>query len=372
MTRLWVGVLLLSVGCTPATELPEKTWFAADFLAGKHPAWAPATLFALPAGAAAPWSGPRWGTPAVTASGPSIVAQPGWVAGQGVAFVVMDVWQDHPTPWVQPVYTALREDGSRVPDAPNLFPVSTDSTFYSPFWYTNLVTVPQATTAAEVTTVSALLGHELAFDEGPGVLCPITPEGTRVLSDQADGGVHHPFWLEQQLQAPDARHALVEGAPTPYLHFGTDRFPFDEAQLPVAADAWFFVTGDPACDATEFRLPPVLVDDADRRAFVHRVQVSLDPSTMAVFLPAGFDALRRQYLACGMRVVTAPASVDPSLARKQLLKVITDTSCLAPDAGTFPSGCGWLDSEAAIDALPPSLLAETTNSMSLILLRELP
>ena len=193
------------------------------------------------------------------------------------------------------------------------------------------------------------------------------------MSTQADGGLHHPFFPDAHVAGPIYPHAWVEGRRVAYVHFGPDRFLFDpEYQLPQEADAWFFVTGDDACDTTEYRVPPVLADDAAHHAFARRIEVKWDHQRWAVFLPAGSDTARQHLEACGVRTVTAPASVDPAAARQAMLKVVTDARCLGPDGGVFPDDCRWLDSEEALGALPPTALKETTTTLTLVQLQAVP
>ena len=63
--------------------------------------------------------------------------QPAFAEGKPAVYVTTDVWLNLPKTWLQPAYVQTQDWGAeptRVPGAPILIDVESESTFYSPFW----------------------------------------------------------------------------------------------------------------------------------------------------------------------------------------------------------------------------------------------
>ena len=276
--------------------------------------------------------------------------------GKAAAFVITDVWQNWPTPWVQPVWIPRDEAGRPLDGVVNVFPVGDESTFYSPFWRAEELLTKDLTDST-YRSARDVLSAKPTYREGSVIFCPLVPEGT-TFADDGTGAkdpmtqtlatlkpappLVHPGWLPRELS-----HGWVDGLKVSYLDFGLDHALADGQTL-SAAKAWFFVrqAGD-----KPLPLAAVLPDDALRHALVQRVDVVL-PAGAAPFVPSNRPELRT-LLAGKDPLLTVPA-VDPALdAFTQFtLRVAVNPSCFT--APTFPATCDWLDSPARIAALPSS------------------
>ncbi len=79
-----------------------------------------------------PWRTAEYEDPPAVADGSKqAVVQPAFANGDVAAYVITEIWDTHPDPWVQPIYhvEAARRCASRPCWASGV-----DSTFYSPYW----------------------------------------------------------------------------------------------------------------------------------------------------------------------------------------------------------------------------------------------
>ncbi|MBL8923676.1 MAG: hypothetical protein JNJ54_32780 [Myxococcaceae bacterium] len=331
------GLFTVVAACQPAPGPAAKVWTPREYFAKRtvtepvFGGWAPADLL-VEAGQRIPFS------TRTQAMGEGLTVFPGVSAGRAVGFVITDIWQDHPDPWVQPVWMPATPGTPPVRrrDVNTIFPVGLDSTFYSPWWRAQLVPVSDED-AATLTSARAVLRHESAFVDGPLVLCPIiSPSTVRVAAD-GTGATRHPL-TGALLVSPEPSTAWVEGVETPYLSFGPGLAPL-EGQLVAEAELFVFTQGGAALPVAA-----VLPDDARGRAFLRRVEVPL-PEGAAVFVPSNRPDL-------AARLGPLAPTVSPALDSfpEYALRVARKPDCF--QAG-FPASCDWLDSPAKLRTLPP-------------------
>jgi hypothetical protein len=272
-----------------------------------------------------------------------LVVQPGVSEGVSAPFVITEVWKNHPVPWVQPVWSPKRADGSTPLDLVNVFSVNDDATFYSPFWQLEVVVSdaldtgnPGFRSAREVFALMDKPGT--THTAGPLVYCPVVPAD--VLYAESALGVRDPITLALLASPTAPKDAWAEGVKIKYLPMGVDRFQVSD-QLPIASRAYFFVTR-----AGEAVLPVAAVLPASPKthAFVTRVDVVL-PAGAGVYVPSTRPALRARLIDAGVPAPLPSAANEGVTARA--LQVALDAEC-------FKSGdiatCKWLDSEAALTA----------------------
>lgn len=353
MQRLALSsVVAVLCACAPPAPL-AKVWTPREFYARREVTtpifggWAPSELL-VTEGQAIPYAG------RVQATGEGLTVFPGVSEGRALGFVITDIWQDHPEPWLQPVWigTSPGAPTTRRPGVPNVFPVGLDSTFYSPWWRARFVPLEDGET-------KSLRGAKDVLDRpapgtGPVVFCPFT--GRNSLGVAADGsGPRHPLTGRRLVGGAQAI-GLVEGVEQPYLDFGVDRAPAEGQRL-VESDLFVFTLGGQP-------LPIAAVWPADARAhdFLQRVEVPV-PAGAAVFVPGSLEALRAP-LAGKSTVLrdggVAPLAPVPPAAldgfTDYALRLARDPSCFTagPDGGVggFPGTCEWLDSAERVQALP--------------------
>ena len=372
MTRL-LGALALTtlLSCVPASLPPTKTWTTADFIAGakanKTFAGIAANTVAVSHGATIPWRSAAFdpsGADVVQAGDDALAVWPAFAGGNTAAFLLTDLWDEHPTPWVQPVYLLVShydpQAPKRVPDVRSVFPVDVTATFSSPFWRAMFVTVPETTTDTDFTSATALLDSKGAMNAGPTVFCPIVPKGTGVARAEAESVPRRPLSLEPTSLPTDTK-AWVDGKPVWYFNFSVDRFVADDSELPIEKPVYFFVT-QASDNHALLPLPPVLPNNPKRWSLGRRYDVELTPD-LAVFVPATNAALRTAITAAGASAPEPAADIPTDVARRYTLRVATSASCFH-DATTFPQGCTWLDSAAAVEAAFATRLHRTETLLS--------
>ena len=343
----WLGAALLVLCGCAQNDVPVAEFWRSDAIAedgGSLGGW-PRAWLATRVGETSFWEE----TP-VTVSG--FAVQPGVSNGVSAPFVITDIWKDHPTTWVQPVWEARTKSGAPLPEVKHVFPVNYDSSFYSPFWRLELVQT-DALPAAPFTSAREVLALGPMVD-GPPVSCPILPEG--FFFGRHEASALDPITLTPIAYVGEATldaHAWVEGVLTHYIDFGPDRYTVTgNPQLPASARAYFFVRGD-----TLLPVAAVLPGAPKTRSFLTRVDAWLpDGPTVGVYVPAGREALRAKLEALGLRApVPDAASAD---VPQHALKVTLDTTCFETPAGI--ATCKWLDSEAALQSAGIMLVDTTT------------
>lgn len=277
---------------------------------------------------------------------------------QAASYVVTEIWQAQPNPWVEPVYlqvTAYDANAvfaARLAGSHNIFPVGLDSSFYTPFWRLQVTEVPRDTAPDALRSASEALRAAKSLHPGSTVLCPIV-EGVAGLA--VAGGEPKPARpLSLEALNPLRRsQGWVSGRLVDYLLLGTDRF----TVLPQAnvTEVPLYVFVRQAADGTRVpvEVPAVLADDAWHESLARRQEVVLG-GAMAVFVPDGLEDLRAALLAAGVSA-PHPAAVADDFARQHLLRVAADGACFTSAGG--PASCEWLDSQAAIEAARPAVVS---------------
>ncbi|MBL8909616.1 MAG: hypothetical protein JNM17_02825 [Archangium sp.] len=273
-----------------------------------------------------------------------LVVQPGVSNGTSAPFVITEIWRNHPTTWIQPVWVPRKLDGNAPPKGLNVFSVNDDSTFYSPFWQLEVVVNDELKDDNEgfrsAREVLAVMGDEAktTLVDGPLVYCPIIPDGVYVARNSA--GVHDPVTggTLDGLEQLTRNEAWAENAQLFYGGFGAGRFTAN-GQLPVASRAYFWVTseGEPVLP-----LAAVLPAQPKAKSFVTRVDMRIPP-TAGVYVPSSRPDLREKLLNLGLRV-PAPSPANANVDARAL-QVMLNPDCVT-DAGI--SSCTFVDSEAAV------------------------
>jgi hypothetical protein len=364
-------VLLLS--CTPVPPpvvgkaWPTETFFKAPEAPFFGPEYPNSMLISTDGGI--PWRTPLYEDAGVVSDGTwSLAVQPAFQAGNVAAYVVTEIWDNHPDLWIQPVYHLFK---SGQPQG-GVFGVGVDSNFYSPFWRVYDADLGSRE-AKDVTTVADIVNDELLLTKRAIWVCPIVPDqlnGVAGLAASALNGFApvRPFTFEPVTLPELDDDAFADGAPVKYLNFGERQIGqlYEEGAdgTVLADDLYVFARAEADGGRTPLHLPAVLADEAGLHAYVRRVDVLLEDEK--VFVPFGYDALRAEVNA-ELRRDAGPEpawGIDPQTAAAYMLRVATDDSCFH-DAGSFPQGCTWLDSEGQIDDLfPPSRVLDSTVTLT--------
>lgn len=354
--RRWVLLALLSLaGCSSGSDEPEaKLWTVHDFLSLKDAVdkdMDPVSLGGwLPRELLVEGGLPLLFVPGAQAGSHGLTLWPAVTGGGAASFVITEIWENHPEPWVQPVWAPRDSGGRPVSGALNVFPVGEKSTFYSPFWRAEELLTEQVDENTYRSSRDVLSG-KFKRRSGTIVLCPIVPAGTG-FADDGNGTLHpmthapvtlkpvppeppHPGWLPRDLGV-----GWVDGAHVSYYDFGDDHAPADEQDLREAT-AYFFVK---TAGARPLPLAAVLPANALRNSLVRRVDVVL-PAGAAPFVPAERGKLKTLLEGRDLTVPAAPAGFGD-----YALRVAADPACFS--AANFPAACDWLDTPARLEALP--------------------
>lgn len=385
--RLRALALVLLAGCGTLQGVPDaganvgKVWTVQAFVErhGAKPVndalgfggFAPEDLVAAP-------NAPLYLSPARRqAGGFALNVFPGVSEGSLLGFIVTDVWENHPAPWVQPVYVPVTPDARRAQfDAESVFPVGAYSTFYSPWWEQQLVPVDggiDSPTRTFLTSAKQALEAK-GVTTGLMVLCPIVdvpedvrPVGIAAALEVADGGsqvvVRHPL-TGQRLEEAVFVKAWVDETPVTYLKLGPNRGRAEGQRLVEAPMYRFVFQGRP------LRTAAVLGPSASNRGFVRRFDVTLPPNA-GIFVPVDRPELREAVLARDAGVeafVGTRADAGTGEFHEYALRVALDRSCF--DAPAFPASCTWLDREARV--LQFTSPRETTALATIAVLKEQP
>jgi hypothetical protein len=364
---------LALLSCTPTPPpVVAKAWSTSTFFRAPNApfigAGYPNTLLISTDGGI-PWRTELYGETGAVSDGTwSLAVQPAYQAGQVAAYVVTEIWDTHPDLWIQPVYH-LRSNGVL---KGGVFGVGVESTFYSPYW--RVYDADLGTHSVEdVTTVADVVNDGLALTKQAIWVCPIVPalggvNGVTANLNEPGGVVPvRPFTFEP-VTIPDYGAAQADGAPVWYLNFGERQVGqiYEEGAdgTVEAADFYMFARSEADGGRTPLHLPAVLADETALHAYVRRVDVVMQDEK--VFVPFGMDALRSEVNVELRSDAGAPEpafGIDSQLAAQYMLRVATDDSCFH-DAGSFPQDCHWLDSEGAIDELPPSRVLDSTVTLT--------
>ena len=350
LKALWCAVALM--GCGPSTTPPAKVWTTREFVANakndKDFGQISTRLLAVAEGDPIPWrSKPFAVDDAIQAKGPALPLWPAFAEGRTATVLITEIWRDHPTPWVQPVYQFVTEDGKPATDFRGVFAVGVDSTFYTPYWRAELATVPSSATGDTFTSVTSILDARLAVRASVMVVCPIVPREVFVATADSDLSPVRPLSGEP-VDAPGRAEAWVDGKVVTYLGVGFDRQTVTDDERPVETPIYFF-TKSPGAGGKGFTLPPILPDAPARHSLHRRYDIGL-PANAGVFVSANREALRARLKSEGATVPEVDAAIPEAVAKRYLLRVASDTSCFS-SAALFPSGCTWLDSQTAVETI---------------------
>jgi hypothetical protein len=358
---------LLSCTAEPP-PVQGKFWPASDFFTKPKATFSGfPTARLVSTGGGIPWRTADFGeTGVVSDGGWSLAVQPAFQAGDTAAYVVTEIWDTHPDPWVQPVYH-VKNGGQLIR---GIFGVGVDSTFYSPYWRVYDVAATAPTTS--MTTVADVVNSGLPITRQAVWVCPIVPDGVTGFAAVPGGAPVRPLSFEAVSQ-PDQGVAFADGEQVQYLNFferQTADVYEEGADGVVDATDFYVFTGPPQADAgrVPLELPAVLADNAAVHSYARRVDVILNGE--AIFVPADNAALRahvQTFVDGSFASAPVPDAVIPAdVARKYALRVASDPRCFYADAGSpgFPGACTWLDSEEAIDALPPSRVLDSSVTLT--------
>ncbi len=364
MKRLLLGLML--IGCGPTDAVKAERWPTYELLNGAkdHEGYGgfPPGLFVTFAGDPLPFRGADYETPAARATADGWSVMPAFAQGQPAAYVVTEMWQNHPDPWMQPVYVLVTEfepmtrqevGGIRVP---TVFGVGDHSTFYSPFWQAVLVktTTPAPLEGLPDTRSVLEAASESLVAARP--LCPMAPDGFTIA---AQGPTPSRPFTGAGIKQISTFPVRVDGARAAYADFGPDRYTATASGL-VRPSRIFFFTRNVVGERTLLELPAVLAANAVRNGYVRRTDVVLE--TEVVFVPAGkvWDAVREK-----LGAPTVDPAIPAEVAAAYALRVARNATCF-DKAATFPAGCDWLDSEAAIDRLEARRVVRTEVTMTAV------
>lgn len=322
--------------CNPGPAAPlAKAWTARDFSkpTGDFGGFLPSELMSLE-------GAPLRFQPGIQEGGNGLILLPA-VADRAVAsFIITDIWQNHPEPWVQPVWVPLDENGAAVEGVSNVFPVDVDSTFYSPFWRAELLFTP-GLTPTTFRSGREVLNANVERRSGAIILCPIMPEGTGIAGDAS--GAKEPITLKPVKVPQTTTRAWVDGRAVAYFGVGIDRVQADGQNLREEL-AYFFVS---AAGQRPLPLAAVLPSEPTRNSLVRRVDIVI-PKGAAPFVPSNRPELKALLEAREVSVPVVNVALDafPEFA----LRVATNPACFEDPA--FPTACDWLDTPARLDSLP--------------------
>ncbi len=366
MTRIAL-VAVLMIGCGAPQPPAAKRWNTRRLIAGAQEretyAGFPASWFVTLKGESMPFRGSDYPSPAALAAADGWSVLPAFAVGQPAAFVVSELWANHPDPWLQPLYVPVSGFDPPVHQAVNGVPVfntcgvGEDSTFYSPYWRAVLVTTREPTPREGLGDVRAVVGAATATQvPGPLPLCPLTPTEFSIAAETSTPT--RPF-TGAAIRPRSAEPTRIDGATPAYIDFGPGRFKADDAGRVVATRIFFFTRSVAGARAL-LELPAVLSDDAVGSAYARRYDVVLGAET--VFVPAGpgWSAVRSRLGA----PATDPA-IPAAVAAAYALRVAKSPGCFL-DASQFPAGCQWLDSEAAIDSLDSTRVVRTEVTLTAV------
>lgn len=347
--RPFVVVVLLASACAPPSGPLAKVWTPREFLAKRAETkplfggWAPSELLVVE-GQPIPYStrtqGPGEGLPVF----------PGVSESRAIGFVITDIWQDHPQPWIQPVWMSSSREtpATRRPGVANVFPVGLDSTFYSPWWRTEFVPIDEG---EELTNSKQVIDRGAGVD-GPLVMCPFTSRDSIDVAAEA-GGVRHPLTLKLLNGGVKAK-GYVDGVLHQYLDFGPGRAQWHDQELD-AFDLFVFTKAGAA-------LPVATVWPADpaRHGFLTRVEVPV-PGGAAFFVPSNRADLKK-----GLEGLAPDVDAALDAFPEYALRLARNPTCFTMP--TFPASCDWLDTQAKVKVLPGQ--KRTTVQLSAAVLSE--
>jgi hypothetical protein len=352
MNRPLVVLLAGVMSCQVTSKVPEaETWTVANFV---NPAERADELLV------------RWTRGSLHQPQPDgterLTIFPAYADGRPAAFVITELWANHPKPWLLPVYLhtvapfdPVMKTNPPFPGSLSIFPVDFAGSFYSPYWRATYYQADrQLTDAVQVVG----LGSE-HIQVGSLIYCPLVP-GNVVIGNADGGAPTHPF-TDRPLQGGALTDALAPGAdggaflpsvPVHYLAFGLDRVPWDGDTV-YDTPMYVFTDGTAALP-----LPAILPDDPIHHGLARVVDV-VWPPTAYVFVPPGRKAAFKEANPLAVERMGGPShvltneEVSEAVANTYFLRVLLTPNCVLQDAG-FPDSCTWVDSASKVEAQLPT------------------
>jgi hypothetical protein len=346
-----VPLLVALVACAPGTPAPQPRLYTVSRALALLGGGTSMTAGGMPLAAlvAAP------GAPIVThelfdptrranEGGAVIPVHIAFADGAPAAYTITEVWEEFDEVWVQPLYVALRADGTEAAGN-RVFGIDEKSRFYSPFWVVRFYTVPDNTEPGTFRRTKDVLDFVTRtgakFTNGPGAICSIVPDATTVDSVRP---------LFGDAVAVSVGRVWVEGRQVSVVSFGFNRFRWDERQVVIEDPIFTFVdaAGAPLGIPNVAGSIGVPAPGGRPQSALWRVHTVRAPAGAKPFIPPGteFDAARTK--------LGDPGEIHASVAsrtdlKEYALRLATKPSCWS-DASGFPGECGFLDSEEAIRA----------------------
>jgi len=282
-----------------------------------------------------------------TPSGVELVETHGFLDGLPMTYVTTEIWANMEQIWAQPLYRAIRDDGTILDDAlvnePWVFSVGPESLFYSPFWQVFGFKVPPGVDVTTLLDTRAVL--EAANQTG----------GLRGMEGRittlAPATVSPPAALVEAIYLDDTAAWNGRGGGR-YLDLGPGRFDYSVTAVVREFPIFIFtkrnaqglfapVPGWPAVGASHqlFSAPPPLGSSAG----------GATGGTTGTLEPA-FGGLWRIYT----------VDLDDSATLDSTGRVVTDQTCLSAAA----TPCVVLDSQTAVEALGPDTIHRTEVAVS--------
>jgi hypothetical protein len=322
--------------------------------------------------------------------------------GQASPYMTTDLWLNYPAVWIQPMYVFVTKWDATVPRMA-LHPkhkwvlgVGRKTGFYSPFWRTYYVELPDpGVEDGTYKNVRDILAAKLTIHPGPGRLVAIVPPG---MHPEEAHNLPPPFdAAAAPLRTRDMDPMGVEGSPLPnrtwvdgeaeqveVLDFGPDRFEWNERGEIVEQPLFFFfqrgANGNPEILTSVPRIGgtgPVFarrpaIAAANRPlfgSFWRLWAAHLPPGKTSLFIPAGgkYERIRAEWEGrvavagqVGPKLAGPGPMVAQAVAEKHALKIALEppeSECFKDDAKL--ATCRWLDSQQALEtylghALQPS------------------
>jgi hypothetical protein len=306
-----------------------------------------------------------------TDKGAVINVIPAFSEGQPAAFIATELWVNYPEIWAQPWYFLVTAWNSASPQSnrlkeadgmtntPPLFDVGPKSKFYSPFWQVFYALVPKDTPPGKYTSVEQLMNDKAPVFPGLLFTYSVKPDAV-----EGNNMLNHPL-MEKPIGALTAvPKSYVDGESMSYFQTSAN-FRID-SRLVVEEVPQFILTtrdksnGNPVplgapnvigSGPLFARRPVDAPGGRPRFGGYTRLYVAVAPATSAAF-----DAEASPMAAAALTA----KMVDPKAYQG---RVASNRACF--DQPTFPDGCAWLDSQAAIeDALGPINIERTDVTMA--------
>ncbi len=285
--------------------------------------------------------------------------------GRPGAYTVSEIWLGYDEVWIQPLYVLVTDwdeaGGHFLEGAKPIFGVGAKTRFYSPFWQVFFVEVPVGTAKDKYRSAAQLLSDGLVMHEGPGKFCPLSPAPIRLAAPESAPAPVRPITGEL---TGTVRTGVgwADGEQVYYLDNGADRFVWDERGVVEETALFVLATRGPDGEPAPLGLPNIsgigplyagrsVVAPSNRPRFgsLWRAHLVVVPQTAEVFVPSTLAPLATALAASGVRVRGADPAIE---ARPDVLdyalRMALHPECL-DDAALFPDGCGFLDSQAAVE-----------------------